>query len=327
MITWGVNALNHDASIAVFDNAKLKYWKRSSELSGIPNDDKLCRELILESFSYANQRGPDTIVWYERPWLKKTRQFYAGQYNWAFDVNELPNRYLKSLNLSYSKIKYIPHHLSHASAGFLTSPFDEATVIVLDALGEWESSTIWRGKGTNLSKVWSRSYPTSLGLFYSAFTDLIGLTPIKEEHILQRYSDLGDKNRYLDKIRKYWNFDWTLRINLHKGVVDWTDKIVCDQDRYDIAAAVQEVFEEQVMKAIDWAHILAPSKNLVYMGGCAMNSKFNKKLENLYDGIWSLPIPGDSASSIGAALYYQQARIEWDRGIAKHIPIKYNNTI
>jgi carbamoyltransferase len=327
MIVWGINALNHDASIAVLDNGRLKYWKRTSELTGIPKDEGLCRQIIHEAFNSANQRGPDTIVWYERPWLKKARQLYAGQYQWAFDMDELPSRYLKKFHLEYSRIRYLPHHLSHAAAGFLTSPFEEATIVVLDALGEWESATIWQGKGEEITKVWSRNYPTSLGLFYSAFTGLIGLTPIQQEHILQKYSDLGDKTRYADTIRKYWDSNWTLKKNLHKGVLDWPEKIISDQDRYDISAGVQQVFEEQAMKVFDWARWLAPSKNLVYMGGCAMNSKFNKRLENLYDGIWSLPIPGDSSSSIGAALYHQKARIPWDNNLAKHISIKYNSTI
>jgi len=327
MIVWGVNALNHDASIAVFDSGKLKFWKRNSEISKISQDDNLSNQLIKEAIDSANQQGPSVIVWYEKPWLKKLRQLYAGQYHWALDHKELPSIYLKTFNLAYPKIYYVPHHLSHASAGFLTSPFEEATIVVLDALGEWESATIWCGKGTKISKVWSRSYPTSLGLFYSAFTDLIGLKPIKEEHILQKYSSLGDTNRYVDKVRSYWNFDWTLRKNLHKGITDWNLQISNDQDRYDIAAAVQLVFEEQAMKIFERAKLLSPSNNLVYMGGCAMNSKFNQKLVELYDGIWSLPVPGDSSSAIGAALYYQQKRLEWHGNLAKHIEIKYNKTI
>lgn len=326
MITWGINALNHDASIAVIENGQLKFWKRTSEISGISQDDKLCQSLIDQALASTEAKGPIDIVWYEKPWLKKLRQFYAGQYNWAFNLDELPSRYLKNFNFQYSKINYIPHHLSHAAAGFLTSPFDDATIVVLDALGEWESATIWKGENNKITKVWSRSYPTSLGLFYSAFTDLIGLTPIKEEHILQKYSDLGDKNRYIDHIRSYWDFDWTLRKNLHKGVLDWPYQINNDQDRYDIAAGVQAVFEEQAEKVFRWAELLAPSKNLVYMGGCAMNSKFNKTIENRYDGIWSLPIPGDSSSAIGAALYHSNSRIDWDVNLAKQIKIKYNKT-
>jgi carbamoyltransferase len=322
MITWGINALNHDASIAVFDNNQLKFWKRSSEYTGQPGDDQINGDLIRDAFRSASDRGPDHIIWYERPWLKKTRQTYAGQWGWALDLDELPTRYLKKFNLGYARISYMPHHLSHAAAGFLTSPFDEATVVVLDAIGEWESATIWKGKGTRLEKVWSRSYPTSLGLFYSAFTHLIGLTPVREEHKLQQLSDQGDSDRFYEKIKSYWRDDWTIRTNLHKGVRDWGP--IAESDSADIAAATQRVFEEKADEVMRWAKVLTSSDNLVYMGGCAMNSKFNTRLPKQWQGIWSLPIPGDSSSAIGAVLYKKQIRMRWDMNLAKHVPLVYN---
>jgi predicted NodU family carbamoyl transferase len=75
---------------------------------------------------------------------------------------------------------------------------------------------------------------------------------------------------------------------------------------------------------MSWAKILGDSENLVYMGGCAMNSKFNASLPKQWKGIWSLPIPGDSSSAIGAVLYKKQIRMHWDSGLAKHIPLVYN---
>ena len=322
MITWGINALNHDASIAVFDNDELKFWKRSSEYTGQPGDDQLNSDLIRDSFKSAGDRGPDQIIWYERPWLKKTRQAFAGQWGWALDFDEIPTRYLKKFGLGYSKISYMPHHLSHAAAGFLTSPFDEATIVVLDAIGEWESSTIWKGQGTKLEKVWSRSYPTSLGLFYSAFTHLIGLKPVREEHKLQQLSGQGNPDRFYEKVKSYWRDDWTIRANLHKGIQDWGP--IDQSDSADIAAAAQKVFEEKADEVMRWAKILTSSNNLVYMGGCAMNSKFNSSLPDHWQGVWSLPIPGDSSSAIGAVLYKKQIRMRWDGGLAKHIPLVYN---
>ena len=310
MITWGINALNHDASIAVVSNGKLTFWKKSSEFSGIQGDDKLHYDLIKEAISASNYLGPSTVVWYEKPWLKKLRQIRAGQWDWACNLNELPSRYLKTVNLGYPKISYMPHHKSHAAAGFLTSPFEEATIVVLDAIGEWESATIWNGRGTKLTKLWSRSYPTSLGLFYSAFTDLIGLKPLGEEHILQQWSELGDEKRYAKDVATYWNKNWELTRNLHKGVTDWPHEIKTDQDRHDIAAAVQLIFQYQADWVMLKARELSTSKNLVYMGGCAMNSKYNKYMSMQWDDIWTLSVPGDASSSLGAALYYQQARVQ-----------------
>ena len=158
MITWGINALNHDASISVFAGDEFKLHQRASEFSGKRGDDQLNSDLVRAAINASNGRGPSEIVWYEKPLLKKFRQIRAGQWNWAFDRNELPKRYLSKFALRYPKIIYGDHHRSHAAAGFFTSPFETATVVVLDAIGEWESATIWRGQGTKLEKVWSRSY-------------------------------------------------------------------------------------------------------------------------------------------------------------------------
>lgn len=324
MITWGINALNHDASIAVVDNTGLKFWKRSAEYSGLIGDQYLCSRIYFDALNHSNGRSPDEIVWYERPLWKKCRQVYAGQFRAAFDLNDIPSRYLKKLGWPKVKISYMDHHLSHAAAGYYTSPFDQASVVVIDAIGEWESISIWQADNMKLERVFSRSYPTSLGIFYSAFTDLVGLKPLGEEHVLQKLSDRGDPGRYRDLVKKYWRSDLTMRYNLHKGVWNWPFLDMDQQNIFDLAAAVQEEFEVQAQHVFDWAKKLAPSKNLVYMGGCAMNSKFNKKLSGQYDRIWSLPIPGDASSAIGAALYRQQARIKWNQefGVVKHIQVR-----
>ncbi len=322
MITWGINALNRDASIAVVNNGSLTFWKRSSEYSGVVGDQYICSRLYLDALNSSNGRFPDEVVWYEHPLWKKCRQFYAGQFRAAFDVGDMPRTYLKKLGWPVSKIHYIDHHLSHAAAGYYTSPFESATVVVLDAMGEWESISVWQAQGMRLQRVFSRAYPTSLGIFYSAFTDLVGLKPLGEEHILQKFSDQGDPAKYRPMVQKYWRDDLTLRYNLHTGVWNWAELDMSEQDKKDLAAAVQEEFEIQAQKVFDWAHKLAPNKNLVYMGGCAMNSKFNKKLSDQYDHIWSLPIPGDASSAIGAALYQQQRRITWNGAVPKHIELK-----
>ena len=321
MITWGINALNHDASIAVMVGNEVKYWHRSQEFSNQPGDPLLNSTLIKQAIGASGEQGPNQIVWYERPWLKKLRQLRAGQWSWAFNLEELPSRYLRKLNLDYAPIRYVPHHLSHAAAGFLTSPFDQATVVVLDAIGEFESASIWHAQGTSLTKLWSRSYPTSLGLFYSAFTDLIGLKPLGQEHVLQAMSVKGDPHRYMGQILCYWTSHWQLSQNLHRGVLDWPHAIVTEQDRCDIAAAVQAVFELQAQRVFTQARHLGSSNNLVYMGGCAMNSQFNQTLPLQWSRIWSLPQPGDSASSLGAALYHTQSRHSWSGPLAQHCPI------
>lgn len=303
MITWGINALNHDISIAVFEGHQLK---RFETVKGVDSDSGIIHRAINASAG----RGPSTIAWYERPWFKKTRQFYAGQYSAALDMSVIPRKWLKKNNLGYAKVQYFPHHKSHAAAGFLTSPFEEATVVVLDAIGEWESATIWQGRGTDLKKVWSRSYPNSLGIFYSAFTQLIGYKPVSEEYLLQRDSENGDPKRYYELVKNYFDGILSLRYNLHCGVLDWPWPIVSNQDKCDIAAAVQRVFEEQADMIMLIARRLCDSRNLVYMGGCAMNSQYNRYLNTQWDDIWTLSNPGDPSSAIGAALLSMNTRIK-----------------
>ena len=314
MIAWGINALNHGSSLAVFKGEKLQHWEFC------PNDE-LDREIIHRSIGSG---GPDTVYWYENPWIKKTRQWYAGQHETALDWSVLPRRYLKRAGLGYAKLRYTPHHASHAAAGYYTSPFDNAAIIVLDAIGEWECASIWQGQGDNIKKLWSRRYPHSLGLFYSAFTKLVGLEPIKQENIFQQMSDQGDPDRYRDDISEYIQPTVALRKNLHRGVQDWPYDIRNLQDQCDIAAAVQSAFEQNVESIHRLAQQLTGSNCLVYMGGCAMNSKANQKIvEPLWQHRWSLPMPGDPSSAIGAVLYHTKQRVKgYPWSVAKHLAIK-----
>ena len=311
MITWGINALNHGSSLAVFSNGRLSMLEHS------PND-RLDSKIIENASNYG---APSTIFWYERPWLKKLRQLTAGQWNRVFDFGDLPSTYIKEINVQYADLRYTPHHASHAAAGYYTSPFNHCAIVVLDAIGEFECATIWEAHHGEIKKVWSRSYPNSLGLFYSAFTQLIGYKPLAEEHLLQRDSELGDSQKYLLQIRKYFNGVVSLNTNFHTGVHGWPE-ILTQQDRYDIAAAVQQVFEEQVDMVMLMARRLTSSDCLVYMGGCAMNSKYNKHLLDQWKYVWSLPNPGDPSSSVGAVLYHTKQRV-WDYnfGVAKHLEI------
>lgn len=313
MIAWGINALNHGSSLAVFQNDLL-----------LSNKFDKSDELLFDTVDDALKIGkPNVIYWYERPFLKKTRQLYAGQWRRAFDLSVLPKRYLNTLGFNSTKIIYTPHHASHAAAGYYTSPFDNCAVVVLDAIGEWECATIWQGKDNQLKKLWSKSYPNSLGLFYSAFTDLIGYRPILEEYKLQNDSQLGNSKLYEKELKSYIDGTLLMKKNLHKGVRDWP-YTVFDKNRRHIAAAVQTAFEIQIQKIMDLAQELTKSNSLVYMGGCAMNSLANKKIvEKKFKHIWSLPQPGDPSSSIGAVLYHTKQRLtNLDLGLVKHIEVR-----
>lgn len=312
MIRWGINALNHGSSLAVIKDDTIESFY-------IDKGDTLDNVTIELALHYGR---PDHIHWYENPWIKKCRQLYATQYKTAFRLDNLPSTYLKQVGLNHIPLSYTPHHASHAAAGYYTSTFEDAAVLVLDAIGEFDCASIWHGKGDKLTKVWSKSYPHSLGLFYSAFTQLIGFKPISQEFLLQQSAEMGDPDRYYKIVKQYFNGTIHLTKNLHCGVLDWPYPIHNLQDQCDIAAAVQRVFEEQLQQVLEIAYNLTKSLNLVYMGGCAMNSEANKKSLYNWDKIWSLPSPGDPSSAIGAVLWKTKQRIVWQNNTAKHIDIK-----
>ena len=313
MITWGINALNHGSSLAVFSDGRLSMLEHSVS-------DRLDTKIIHSAFNYG---GPSTIFWYERPWLKKLRQLSAGQWNRAFDFSDIPSTYIKEIKTQYADLRYTPHHASHAAAGYYTSPFDHCAIVVLDAIGEFECASVWEGRHGEMRKVWSRSYPNSLGLFYSAFTQALGMTPIRDEWKLQAMAENGNPLFFYYRVKKYFTGLLELNYNFHKGVKDQKFYIDSIEDECNLAAAVQLVFEEQIEMIMNKAKELTNSDCLVYMGGCAMNSTTNKKIvEPMWRYRWTLPNPGDPSSSVGAVLYHTKQR-EWnyDFGVAKHLAI------
>ena len=202
------------------------------------------------------------------------------------------------------------HHHSHAAAGYYTSPFDDAVVVVLDAIGEFTTSSVWVGEGDELKQVKRWKYPFSYGLFYSAFTDLIGLKANEEEYIMMGMAAYGDSKKYYDKVESYFPSTYKQKYNFHRGIFDWGQEID-EQDKFDIAAAVQEVFEDRLWEFMYEAKKLTGKKNLVFMGGCALNSKANTQLWKLFNNVWIMPNPGDAGSSLGAAAIVYGKKLDW----------------
>jgi carbamoyltransferase len=174
-----------------------------------------------------------------------------------------------------------------------------------------------------MKKVWSARYPHSLGLFYSAFTKMLGLEPIRDEYLLQKMAEQGDPKRFRNDVSVYFKpGPVALDYNFHRGVLNWSPEPASIQEQCDIAAAVQERFEIEIYKVMSEAKTLTNADCLVYMGGCAMNSAANKRfVEPKFKYIWSLPDPGDPSSSIGAVAYHTKQRIRNDWTPVKHIAI------
>ena len=307
MITFGINCLNHDAAITVLDNDKVIFAAHSERYSRKKNDMFLNDEIVNEALKYGN---PDKIVYYEKPYLKKARQLYSGQYKQAFSFDNLPKNHLKKW-FNVKKIEYVGHHESHAAAGYYTSPYKEAIIVVIDAIGEWDVLSVWKGNGNKLNKIYSTSYPHSLGLFYSAVTKQINLKPCEEEYILMGMSAWGD-DKYADQIYSDLfnsNEILSLKYNLHNGLGDYGK----NWNIFDFATSTQKVTELVLDKIFKFVKKLDSNcENLVYMGGVALNCVANSEIiTKYYKNIWIMPNPGDAGSSLGAAALGYGNHIKW----------------
>ena len=311
----GINCMNHDAAMAVVeykeDKGKILWAAHSERYSKVKNDHYLNWAIVNE----ANTYGPfDKVVYYEKPWLKKTRQLYAGQYSDALSYTELPQWHLDHFNIKIDE--YVRHHDSHAAAGYFTSPFSEATILTVDAIGEWDTVSISTALNRTITRRETIKYPHSLGILYSAFTHRCGLKPAEEEYILMGMAAYGTP-KYKDDI--YNDFveqsPFRLKQNLHRGLGDWHP----EADVMDIAASIQAVTEECLANLWYRASKYA-SRNLVYAGGVALNCAANRVLANLglFDNVWIIPNPGDAGSSVGCIAAHEKKFIEWENPFLGH---------
>ena len=310
----GINCMNHDAAMAVIDGSEILWAAHAERYSKIKNDHYLNQEIVKEAMTY----GPfDKVVYYEKPLLKKTRQLYATQFGLAFDRNEMPLQHLQKFGIK--KIdEYVLHHESHAATGYYTSPFKQCVILTVDAIGEWDTISIWVGSFGEMELKERIRYPHSIGVLYSAFTHRVGLKPAEEEYILMGMAAYGEPI-YKDKIfRDFIDsvHPFRLKKNLHRGLGEWMP----EADNMDIAASIQAVTEEVLANLWQKAKSYLPKKgltypehNLVFGGGVALNCAANSKLANigLFDNIWIMPNPGDAGSSIGCIAASEKKFLNW----------------
>ena len=223
------------------------------------------------------------------------------------------------------KIYFSDHHLSHAASAFFPSPFEEAVVLTADGVGEWATTTVAIGKGNNLEIKKEIHFPHSLGLLYSAFTyytgfkvnsgeyKLMGLAPygvpIYEDKIKSNLIDIKeDGSFHLDQ--SYFNYATGLTMtnkkfdNLFGQKVRDSKNEKLTQFHMDIAASIQKVTEDIMIKLIKSLKKEFNISNLCLAGGVALNCVANGKIlkEKIFDNIWVQPAAGDAGGSLGAAL-------------------------
>ena len=285
----------------------------------------------------------DAIVFYEKPFLKFERlletyiafapdgfkSFYKSMPLWVkdklFQKNLIFNE-LKIIDSNFkdiNKIKFTEHHLSHAASAFYPSPFEEALVVTLDGVGEWATTTASIGKNESIDIFKEIHFPHSLGLLYSAMTYYIGFKVNSGEYKLMGLAPYG-KPVYSDLIKKnlidikndgsfalnmeYFNYCTGLTMTSKKfdhlfGAPPREPESIINQREMDLAASVQVVIEEVVLKLLENLAKETKQKNLCLAGGVALNCVANGKIlkSNLFDNIWIQPAAGDAGGAIGAA--------------------------
>ncbi len=286
------------------------------------------------------------IVFFEKPFLKFERlletyvafapkgfvSFAKAMPLWIkeklFQKNLLFNK-LKEYDKNFksdNNIFFSDHHLSHAASAFFPSPFEEAIVLTADGVGEWATTTVAVGKKNNLDVKKEIHFPHSLGLLYSAFTYYTGFKVNSGEYKLMGLAPYGDPI-YEDKIKKLIDIkeDGTFRLNQNyfnyaTGLTMTNEKFhnlfgkkprhpkneKITQFHMDIAASIQKVTEEVMIKLAKAVREEYNIKNLCLAGGVALNCVANGKIlkEKIFDNIWIQPAAGDAGGSLGAALAF-----------------------
>ena len=296
------------------------------------------------NYANLNLSEIDQIVFFEKPFLKFERlletyvafapkgflSFSKSMPLWIkeklFQKNLLFNQ-LKKHDNNYNSDKNIffsDHHLSHAASAFFPSPFEEAVVLTADGVGEWATTTVAIGKGNDLEIKKEIHFPHSLGLLYSAFTYYIGFkvnsgeyklmglapygNPIYENNIKQLVDIKEDGTFRLDQ--KYFNYATGLTMtndkfeNLFGQKRRNPDNEKLTQFHMDIAASIQKITEEIMIKLTKSIRSEYGIKNLCLAGGVALNCVANGKIlkKKIFDNIWIQPAAGDAGGSLGAAL-------------------------
>jgi carbamoyltransferase len=322
----GISSGFHDAALSVIDDkGNILFAGHSERYNKEKHTKHLCYDIVEDALSYATSRDIE-IHYYERPWMKFLRQVRSGE---KPALSNLSVKKIIGTELLHKlqdgrvgKVHIHNHHLSHAAAGFQTSPYDDATVVVIDAIGEFDTISIWNayydknGKAT-YKKLWRQRYPDSIGLFYSAMTQRVGLRPLDEEYILMGMAAYGNteplKEMSKTLVESFKNI--TFKDNLQIGV---PDNFLEGANEMSIATSAQLIAEQLITSVISKARSLGGSKNLVYGGGVALNCLANRLLGNFYDNIWIMPNPGDAGSSIGAACLGYGKRVNWTNAFLGH---------
>jgi len=351
----GISAFYHDSAAALVIDGNIIAAAQEERFSRKKHDASYPTNAVNFVLKYANLKlsEVDYIVFYEKPFLKFERllETYlafapAGFKSFSMSMpiwlkeklfqKKMLFEELKEQDENFNdinKIYFSEHHYSHAASAFFPSPFNDATVLTLDGVGEWATTTVAEGNKENLQILKEIHFPHSIGLLYSAFTYYTGFKVNSSEYKVMGLAPYGEpkyKNIILKELidvkedgsfrlnMNYFNYATGLTMTNSKfsklfgQPVRNSEKDELTKFHMDIAASVQCVIEEIILKLTKYLSKEMKSKNLCLAGGVALNCVANGKIlkEGIYKNIWIQPAAGDAGGAIGAAIafWYQELK-------------------
>jgi len=347
MYILGISAFYHDSAACLLKDGEIVAAAQEERFTRKKHDAGFPSHAIQYCLKEAGivAKDIDNVVFYEKPFVKFERlletylafapkgftSFAKAMPVWIKDklfqksalIKELKSTLDDSIDWS-QRLLFSEHHLSHAASAYYPSPFDSAAVLTLDGVGEWTTTSLAIGKGSDLQVVKEIHFPHSLGLLYSAFTYYTGFKVNSGEYKVMGLAPYGEP-RYADLIREklitvaddgsfqldmsYFDYATGLTMTNKKfdalfGGPPRTSETELTQREMDLAASIQKVTEDIVLELARGIAKETSERNLCLAGGVALNCVANGILlrEKIFDNIWIQPAAGDAGSSLGAAL-------------------------
>lgn len=338
----GISAFYHDSAACLIEDGDIIAAAQEERFTRIKHDYHFPKQAVAYCLSEAGIDASqlDLVIFYDKPLLKFERLletylgyspagfklFLMGLPLWLKQKLHTPRELDRGLGGAYKgRYAFAAHHESHAASAFFPSPFEDAAIVTLDGVGEWATGSIGVGHGNQLELLRELRFPHSLGLLYSAFTYFTGFRVNSGEYKLMGLAPYGEPT-YADAIRDNLidlRDDGSFRLNMEyfaycKDDVMTSPKMdtlfggpprraesPITQREMDIAASIQQVTEELVLRITRFAHELTGEKNLVMAGGVALNCVANGRVlrEGPFEKLWIQPAAGDAGGALGSALF------------------------
>lgn len=336
----GISSFFHDSAAALVRNGDVVAAAQEERFTRRKADPAFPEKAIQFCLSKRDPNVPLTVAYFENPAQKADRIIRnamqiapRGAPIWRRSLqtlktlqSDLPKKLLELAGGDAGRVLFSQHHCAHAASAFYPSGFESAAVLVVDGVGEWATTSIWKGSGAKLEPIWQQNFPHSLGLFYSAFTQYCGFRVNSGEYKLMGLAPFGEAARFetlitenLIKVSesgefslnmKYFAFDSSMSTisPLFEELFGQPSRVpetALTLHYMDVAAAAQKVFEKVMLKLARKALVMTGEQNLCMAGGAALNCVSNSEIINSLDGlkdIWLQPASGDAGCALGAAL-------------------------